>query len=101
VAQILDHVSRDLDAMRHWERQALFDTCQNLAKWMDLKIRDFLLPLFIAISGRTVSLPLFDSMVFLGPDVTRARIRDALAVVGVSKKQANAWKNNTANTRRP
>jgi glutamyl-tRNA synthetase len=87
VAQILDHVSRDLDAMRHWERQALFDTCQNLAKWMDLKIRDFLLPLFIAISGRTVSLPLFDSMVFLGPDVTRARIRDALAVVGVSKKQ--------------
>jgi len=34
-----------------------------------------------------VSLPLFDSMVFLGADLTRARIRDALAVVGVSKKQ--------------
>lgn len=88
VIRILDHVSRDLDAMRQWERQALFDTCQNLATWMDLKIRDFLLPLFIAISGRTVSLPLFDSMVFLGPDLTRARIRDALAVMGVSKKQS-------------
>lgn len=88
VIQILDHVSRELDAMRHWERQALFDTCQSLTGWMNLKIRDFLFPLFIAISGRTVSLPLFDSMVFLGPDLTRARIRDALAVLGVSKKQS-------------
>ncbi|MDZ7668834.1 MAG: glutamate--tRNA ligase [Gammaproteobacteria bacterium] len=88
VIQILDHVSRDLDAMRHWERQALFDTCQSLSGWMNLKIRDFLFPLFIAVSGRTVSLPLFDSMVFLGPDITRARIRDALAVLGVSKKQS-------------
>ncbi len=87
-AQILDHVSRELDAMRHWERQALFDTCQALAKWMDLKIRDFLGPLFMAISGRAVSLPLFDSMVFLGPDLTRNRIREALDVIGVSKKQA-------------
>lgn len=87
-AQILDHVSRELDAMRDWERQTLFDTCQDLAAFMDLKIRDFLYPLFIAISGRSVSLPLFDSMVFLGPDLTRARIREALGVVGVSKKQA-------------
>lgn len=88
VAQILDHVSREFDAMRGWERQALFDTCQALSKWMDLKIRDFLLPLFMAISGRDVSLPLFDSMVFLGADVTRVRLREALAAVGISKKQA-------------
>jgi glutamyl-tRNA synthetase len=55
---------------------------------MDLKIRDFLFPLFIAISGRTVALPLFDSMIFLGPDITRIRIREALNTLGVSKKQA-------------
>ncbi len=88
VTQILDHVSRELDALRHWERQALFDTCQSLAGWMDLKIRDFLFPLFVAVSGRTVSLPLFDSMVFLGADLTRVRIREALDAIGVSKKQA-------------
>lgn len=88
VVQILDHVSRELDAMRHWERQALFDVCQALAGWMGLKIRDFLFPLFVAISGRTVSLPLFDSMVFLGADVTRVRIREAVSALGVSKKQA-------------
>ncbi|HEX7035704.1 MAG TPA: glutamate--tRNA ligase [Pseudomonadales bacterium] len=87
VVQILDHVSREFDALRQWNSEALLETCKALASWMNLKIRDFLLPLFIAISGRTVSLPLFDSMAFLGPDLTRVRIREALAAVGVSKKQ--------------
>ena len=54
---------------------------------MQLKTREFLKPLFIALSGRSVSLPLFDSMVFLGPDLTRVRLREALAALGVSKKQ--------------
>jgi glutamyl-tRNA synthetase len=86
--QVLDHVSREFDALRHWERDALFGICKRLADHLGLKIRDFLHPLFIALSGRTVSLPLFDSMIFLGPDITRIRIREALAVLGVSKKQA-------------
>ena len=48
----------------------------------------FLAPLFIAISGRSVAPPLFDSMVVLGPDLTRARVRHALNTLGgVSKKQ--------------
>lgn len=85
--QVLDHVGREFDALRHWERDRLFGICQDLAGHLNLKIRDFLFPLFIAISGRTVSLPLFDSMLFLGPDLTRIRIREALDVLGVSKKQ--------------
>jgi glutamyl-tRNA synthetase len=85
---ILDHVSREFDGLRDWERDALFQICQSLAGHLDLKIRDFLFPLFMAVSGRTVSLPLFDSMIFLGPDITRIRIREALATLGVSKKQA-------------
>ncbi|MEZ5550572.1 MAG: glutamate--tRNA ligase [Pseudomonadales bacterium] len=88
LVQVLDHLSRELDALRHWERDRLLQICQSLADWMELKIRDFLHPVFIAVSGRTVSLPLFDSMVFLGSDLTRVRIREALAVLGVSKKQA-------------
>lgn len=85
---VLDHVSREFDALRDWERDQLFQICQSLANHLDLKIRDFLFPLFMAISGRTVSLPLFDSMVFLGPDITRIRLREALGTLGVSKKQA-------------
>ena len=52
-----------------------------------MKLRDFLFPLFIAISGREVSLPLFDSLVFLGPDLSRGRLRDALEVLNVSGKE--------------
>ena len=86
--QILDHLSRELDALRDWQRDTLFELCQSLAQWHQLKIRDYLKPAFLALSGRAVSLPLFDSMAFLGPDLTRMRLRDALNVLGVSKKQA-------------
>jgi len=85
--QIIDHLARELDSLREWERGQLFAICQDLAEWMQLKTRDFLQPLFIVLSGRTVSLPLFDSMVFLGPDLTRMRLREALNVLGASKKQ--------------
>ncbi|MBK89413.1 MAG: glutamate--tRNA ligase, partial [Gammaproteobacteria bacterium] len=44
-------------------------------------------PVFVAISGKKVSLPLFDSMAILGPDLSRARLRDALNVIGVSGKE--------------
>jgi len=86
--QILDHVSRELDALRHWERDQLFQTCEALAEWLGLKIREFLFPLFVALSGRGVALPLFDSMVVLGADLTRVRVREGLAALGVSGKQA-------------
>jgi hypothetical protein len=46
-----------------------------------------LFPLFIAISGREVSLPLFDSLIFLGPDLARGRLRDALDTLAISGKE--------------
>ena len=54
-----------------------------------MKLKDFLGPLFVAIGGKAVTLPLFDSMALLGADVTRMRLRSALeALGGVSKKEA-------------
>ena len=48
-------------------------------------MRDFVAS-FRIISGKKVSLPLFDSMA-TGPDLSRARLRDALSVIGVSGKE--------------
>ena len=60
----------------------------ELADKLAMKIRDVLAPVFIAVSGKPVSPPLFDSMELLGPDMVRARIRHAINVLGgVSKKQ--------------
>ena len=87
VVQIIDHLSRSFDELRTWEADVLYQSCESLAEHLGLKFRDLLAPVFIAISGRTVSLPLFDSMVFLGSDITRVRLREALAVLGVSGKQ--------------
>ena len=42
-----------------------------------------LLPLFfVAMSGSTVSLPLFDGLALLGSDLTRMRLRQALEILG-------------------
>ena len=89
IVERLQYVTWRLDALREWTREALVAEHTRLAGELDLKIRELLAPLFVALSGRAVSLPLYDSMVQLGPDLTRARLRRALeALGGVSKKQA-------------
>ena len=86
--RILDHTLRTLERMRSWQRDDLFEELKSLAEAMDVKFRDFLFPLFVAVSGREISLPLFDSMAFLGSDLTRTRIRTAIdALGGLSKKE--------------
>jgi len=78
-----------LEAQRDWHRDALNDLFVQLAADMNIKIRDLLSPMFIAIAGKPVSPPLFDSMSILGPDLVRARARHAIvALGGISKKQA-------------
>jgi glutamyl-tRNA synthetase len=93
--QTIDDVKRTLqfalwrtEALSEWTRETLHQLYVDLAADMDLPIRDVLAAVFIAISGKPVSPPLFDSMAILGPDLTRARLRHAVAVAGgVSKKQ--------------
>ena len=53
-----------------------------------MKIRDFLFPVFVAIAGTSASFSVVDSMALLGADISRARLRHAVEVLGgVSKKQ--------------
>lgn len=87
VVMVIHHTLAAFDQLRSWQRDDLFDLCQQLAEASQLKFRDFLFPLFVAISGRGVSLPLFDSLIFLGADLSRARLRDALEALGVSGKE--------------
>jgi glutamyl-tRNA synthetase len=78
-----------LEAQQDWQSASLQSALKALAEAMDIKIRDLLGPLFVAVSGRPISPPLFDSMAILGADMTRARVRHALnALGGVSKKLA-------------
>ncbi len=87
--EILQFTLWRLEAERNWERETLFNALKTLSAGMDIKLKDFLAPLFVAISGTTSSFSVMDAMVLLGPDMSRARLRHALHVsVGeLGKKQ--------------
>lgn len=76
-----------LEAQRSWTKDAIFSEIKTLAKWQGIKIGDFMQPIFVAIAGSPNSWSVIDSMEILGPDISRARLRNALEVLGgVSKK---------------
>ena len=76
-----------LEAQRHWTRDAVWADLKSIADAMGVKVKDFLAPLFVAIAGSSASFSVVDSMELLGPDMSRARIRHAIEVLGgVSKK---------------
>ena len=78
-----------MEALRTRQADLIHALFKTLAEEMDMKLRDVLKPYFVAISGSTSSTPLFDSMHVLGPDLSRARVRHAIDVLGgVSKKAA-------------
>ena len=79
------------ESLNDWQRDALFAELSGLAEAFELKLKDFLAPLFIAVAGTTASFSVMDAMALLGSDMTRARLRHAIEVLGgVSKKQMKA-----------
>lgn len=69
-------------------RDAVEQECVKLAACLGMKIRDFLFPLFVAITGRAVSTSVIDAISIIGLDVSRARIRAAIEILGgISKKE--------------
>ena len=90
-AKLLKIAEWELEKISSWDREALSSLFQQIAETEELKLKQILSPFFVAISGSTISLPLFDSLVLLGPDLARTRIRIALeklatAGTGLSKK---------------
>lgn len=71
-----------LEAERHWQRDTIFEALKSLSTEMDIKLKDFLAPLFIAIAGTSSSFSVMDSMVLLGPDMSRSRLRHAVNTLG-------------------
>ncbi|MES3006390.1 MAG: glutamate--tRNA ligase [Pseudomonadota bacterium] len=89
--RILQFVLWQLEQLRELERNEIERSCIGLAETMGIKIRDFLFPLFVAISGRSASTSVIDSISVLGLDIARARIRHAISVLGgISNKEAKA-----------
>lgn len=77
-----------LEEHADWQRDSLFTAIKELAEGLDIKLKDMMPPLFLAIAGTTSSVSVVDSMEILGPDMSRARLRHAIEVLGgVGKKR--------------
>ncbi|WP_275286950.1 glutamate--tRNA ligase [Halomonas elongata] len=75
-----------------WNKEALLGEVKALSAHFELKMKDFLAPVFIAITGSSSSTSVMDAMAILGSDMTRARLRHAIEVLGgVSKKQTKRF----------
>lgn len=81
----LDAAIGALDAVGDWTTPAIEETLQKaLIEELELKPRKAFTPLRVAVSGRQVSPPLFESMELLGRDSTLARLRAARAITPVA-----------------
>ncbi len=81
VHEILQTAHDDLEKIFEWNAESIEAELREVSERMDKKLRIVLAPLFIAVSGSSRSLPLFDSMAILGRSVVRQRIKQAITVV--------------------
>ena len=92
VRKVLQYSIWRLEEQRHWNREVISEALSALATSMGIKLKDFMMPLFVAVSGRPTAPSIMDAMAIIGSDMTRARLRHALEVAGgPSKKEAKAW----------
>ena len=87
VRQSLQFAIWRLESQFTWNNDTVSQTLMDLANQMGIKLRDFMPTFFIAIAGSTSSTPVMQSMVTLGTDLTFARLRHALEIVGAPSKK--------------
>ena len=86
--EVLQYALWRLEAVQDWQRDSIFEALKSVSDAMSIKLKPFLAPLFIAIAGSSASISVMDSMNLLGADMSRARLRYAIELLGgVGKKK--------------
>jgi glutamyl-tRNA synthetase len=86
--EVLQYSLWRLEALQNWNRENIFEALQSIANAMGIKLKPFLAPLFIALTGSSSSISVMDSMNLMGADMSRARLRDSIDLLGgVGKKK--------------
>jgi glutamyl-tRNA synthetase len=81
-ARILQLTLWRLEAQREFSADELDGLFREIAERLDIKLREFTRPFYVAITGAKASTPLFQSMEILGPDLVRVRLRHAVEALG-------------------
>ena len=78
---VIEAVQPIVDTLPDWTAAAINAEIGRIAADTGRKRRAFVPPLYVAVTGRTRSLPLFDSMAVLGRSVVRQRLGRAAALL--------------------
>ena len=81
ILEVLNQVQPDLEKMPEWTVESIEAELRSSADKLGKKLKVVVAPLFVAVSGSSRSLPLFDSMAILGRSVVRQRLKVAAQVV--------------------
>jgi len=84
VVEKLSSVIELFTAQTKWEIKSLEKKTRALAQDKDWKTSTLFMLLRVAVTGQTISPPLFESMEVLGKDKTLARLKGALSIVSRS-----------------
>ena len=80
--EMLDGFLAGIDAGTPWETAALKELTEKVGEANGLKLGKAQAPLRVAVTGKTVGLPMFESLEALGAPVSLARLRAARAKLG-------------------
>ena len=78
-AKLLEAALEIVDANPNLDKEILETRFRDLAAAHDWKPRELFMTLRVAVTGRTVSPPLLESMQVIGREITRRRLRQAAA----------------------
>ncbi|WP_430439764.1 glutamate--tRNA ligase [Shinella sp.] len=81
ILEVLNQIQPDLEKMPEWTVESIEAELRASADRLGKKLKVVVAPLFVAVSGSSRSLPLFDSMAILGRSVVRQRLKVAAQVV--------------------
>jgi glutamyl-tRNA synthetase len=79
---LLAPMAAAFDGLSTWDAEALKTAAEAVGTDHGLKLGKAQAPLRVAVTGRAVGLPLFESLEVLGRDRTQARIAAAIAKLG-------------------
>jgi glutamyl-tRNA synthetase len=70
-----------LDPLMQWDLEGVEGALRGFCEANELSPKELFMPIRVAVTGRTATPPLFDTMVVLGKEVCRSRLRRAIEAV--------------------
>jgi glutamyl-tRNA synthetase len=81
------------DAIRSWTITEVEGVLKGVSQTLGRKFKEIAKPFYLAITGSSTSVPLYDAIELLGRDIVRERLRHAIELLGgVSSAEQQAWK---------